>query len=61
MTSISEKNKNRKPYAAPKLKVIDLAADEVLAIGCKLDTTGQAAYGNFNRCRLPRRCSNLGS
>jgi|GEM_PF-554075 len=59
---IEKDKKNRRPYTPPKLKVIDLSADEVLAIGCKLDTTGQAAFGNsFNRCLFPRRCYNTGS
>jgi len=27
--------KGKKPYQKPELKVIDLAAEEVLAVGCK--------------------------
>ena len=62
MPSDKEK-KTRRPYAAPRLKVIELVADEVLAIGCKLSTSGQTAFGNtsFHQCLLPRRCYNPGS
>ncbi|MEM7349307.1 MAG: hypothetical protein AAF657_00780 [Acidobacteriota bacterium] len=28
---------HRKPYEKPHLRTIDLAAEEVLAVGCKLD------------------------
>jgi hypothetical protein len=31
--------KMKKPYQKPEIQVIDLAADEVLAIGCKTPTT----------------------
>ncbi len=59
----NEKKKTRRPYEAPRLRVIELVADEVLAIGCKLSTSGQTAFGNttFNQCLLPRRCYNPGS
>ncbi|NOY68088.1 MAG: hypothetical protein GXP53_01140 [Deltaproteobacteria bacterium] len=60
---MDEKNKKKLPYERPRLKVIELVADEVLAIGCKLAGVGQAAFGNaaFNQCTLPRRCYNPGS
>ena len=31
------------PYEKPKLRVIDLAAEEILGIGCKTSTTGGQA------------------
>lgn len=62
MPSNNDKN-TRRPYEAPRLKVIELVADEVLAIGCKLSGSGQTAFGNtiYNQCLLPRRCYNPGS
>ncbi len=58
-----EKEKNKAPYIPPEMEVIDLSAEEVLAVGCKLSTSGQTAFGNttFNRCTVPRRCYNPGS
>ncbi len=29
--------KSRQPYEKPRFRTIDLAAEEVLAVGCKLD------------------------
>jgi len=38
---MSENRKKKKqPYEKPDIKVIELVADEVLAIGCKNTTTG---------------------
>lgn len=45
----------RKPYEAPRLDVIDLAADEVLVVGCK---TGIAISSqNGTMCVNPASCS----
>ena len=37
---LHKKEKNKLPYEKPRLRTIELAADEVLAIGCKI----QAGY-----------------
>lgn len=62
-TMTEKNNKDKRPYERPKLRVIDLVADEVLAIGCKLSGGGQTAYGNttYNWCTLPNRCYNPAS
>lgn len=36
---------DRKPYSTPKLRVVTLAAREVLAIGCKTSSSGPS-FGN---------------
>ncbi len=55
----AKKNKKKLPYKRPQLKVIELVADEVLAIGCKSSATG-AAFG-YAGCVIYRRCYNSGS
>ena len=53
-----KQNKNKKDYQKPEIQVIDLAADEVLAIGCKTTTSvGYSAITCFN----PSQCSGPGS
>jgi hypothetical protein len=37
------KREKRRPYEKPKLRVIELAAEEVLGIGCKIG--GEGASG----------------
>ena len=54
-------NQKRKAYEKPNIRVIELAADEVLAAGCKMSTTGISNYGNSSRCTLPATCYNPGS
>ena len=41
--SIEEKI-NKEPYAKPRLRVINIEADQVLGVGCKLESGG-AAFG----------------
>jgi len=51
---------HKKPYGKPRLRTIDLAAEEVLAVGCKI----QNVRGFANpapHCRVPRRCFAHGS
>jgi hypothetical protein len=51
--------KDKKPYEAPVLRVINTTSDEVLGIGCKLEIAGSAVgvpascVGNF--------CAEVGS
>jgi len=49
----------RQPYEKPGLKTIELAADEVLAIGCKTQSSGKASLGIS--CTLPVPCYQPGS
>ena len=37
MNHRNEKGKEKLPYEKPEIKVIELAAEEVLGIGCKID------------------------
>lgn len=46
------------PYQKPRLRVIDLAAEEVLVVGCK--TVSKAAPLNPAACNT-NNCSSLGS
>jgi hypothetical protein len=38
--------KTKRPYERPKLRIIDLAAEEVLAVGCKVSDGGIAFGGS---------------
>ena len=55
-----QKSGKREAYRKPVLVTIDLAAEEVLAVGCKapsvngMNNTGSA-------CRSPKRCLENGS
>jgi hypothetical protein len=49
----------KKPYEKPTLHVIDLAADEVLGIGCKSSRGGKAA--GYTGCGLANGCAKTGS
>jgi len=41
----SEQKKKKRKYEKPKLRTIDLAVQEVLGVGCKLETGGPMAVG----------------
>lgn len=43
MTSEQDRERTKLPYERPKLRIIELAAEEVLAIGCKLTSGGWAS------------------
>lgn len=46
----------RKPYEPPRLYTVPLAAEEVLAVGCKMSTPRTGPYQNVcltNRCAGP--------
>ena len=47
-------------YAKPKLRIIELAAEEVLAVGCKMIGGAPAAGGNPN-CGISNNCVTDGS
>ena len=52
----------KKPYEKPVLRVIELAAEEVLAVGCKTKPPGPRAFGNPTpACIVPRTCFGQGS
>ena len=63
---MSEKNKQKKrPYDKPDVKIIELVADEVLAVGCKTNVSGSGGKGQpaivpFS-CVAPSACYSLGS
>jgi len=60
MTTEDNRKKAKQAYNKPKLRTIELAADEVLAIGCKVKFTRGFANPP-KRCRIPRRCFRRGS
>ncbi len=49
----------KQPYEKPRLRAIELAAEEILAIGCK-STAGTAPGSNNPPCMI-RHCSGKGS
>jgi hypothetical protein len=53
------KVKKTYPYEKPKLTIIELAAEEVLAVGCKT-ASGGSAVGGGPTCMF-RHCAGLGS
>jgi hypothetical protein len=46
-------------YEKPELLVIELKAEEVLAVGCK--TVGQTAFGGRPTCGFAQGCNRRGS
>lgn len=63
---MSENNEQKKrPYEKPAIRIIELVADEVLAVGCKTNTSGSGGKGQppippFS-CVAPSACYSLGS
>ncbi len=53
------KRKRRARYQKPKLRVIDLAAEEVLGIGCK--TSSANGGGPLGATRTANNCLQIGS
>ncbi len=49
--------KQRQPYEKPKVKRIGLVAEEVLSVGCKLDT----GAGPFGATCMAVPCNQVGS
>jgi hypothetical protein len=54
-----EKEAGKKPYEKPRLRIIELAAEEVLAIGCK-SAGASSGVGGGPTC-LTRMCAGTGS
>ena len=54
-----EKEKGKRHYEKPLLRVIELAAEEVLAVGCKLASSG-SAVGYPTNC-IGSGCAGSGS
>ena len=59
MESKKKINDSVRAYEKPKLRIIELAADEVLAVGCK--TQGRTASGSVAPPCWIRLCSAKGS
>ena len=58
---MNKKNKKpKKTYQKPELQTIDLAADEVMAIGCKTNTSPGSTPGGAT-CVLGTPCGGPGS
>ena len=51
----------RKPYAKPRIRIIELAADEVLSVGCKNGASALRPSGALDPCGLSNHCAALGS
>ena len=49
----------KKPYQKPRLRIIELAAEETLAVGCKT-AIGGMAVGGLPPC-LTNGCAGVGS
>jgi hypothetical protein len=50
---------SKEPYEKPELVVIELKAEEVLAVGCK--TTGRTGVGPWPACGRLQGCNRQGS
>ena len=62
MTDSDEAKKEKRPYEKPVLRIIELAAEEVLAVGCKTQQVGTSGFGNGKAiCTFPRQCYGPGS
>ena len=62
METKQKNQKTKKPYQKPRLRVIDLVAEEVLAVSCKLASGGIRNFGNSGpQCKAPRVCYQVGS
>ena len=62
--SLDKTTTTRKTYEKPLVRVIELNADEVLAVGCKTNGTATKALGNnfpIGTCYIPRKCLAVGS
>lgn len=59
MNNEHDEKKKKLGYEKPRLRAIDLAAEEVLAIGCKT-TTGFASNGTTPPCMV-QNCAKNGS
>ncbi len=60
MDKIDDKNKCKTAYKKPKLRVIELAAEEVLVAGCKTAASPPAPF-NPAACDVATFCAAPGS
>ena len=51
----------KEPYEKPDVTIIELAADQVLAVGCKADYGRRGPSPIFFGCIMVNRCFNEGS
>jgi hypothetical protein len=58
---MAREEEKKKSYEKPKLRTIELSADEVLAVGCKVAKGIRGFSNGFNSCALPRTCYGNGS
>lgn len=56
MKSEQDKEQTKQPYEKPKLRTIELVAEEVLGIGCKM-AGGGPNYGLSTNCGLSMTCA----
>lgn len=61
MDTDKTKDKIKRTYKKPRLRIIELAAEEVLAVGCKMTAGGSPAIGNAINCHAPNFCANKGT
>ena len=62
MSDTPARKRRKQPYEKPVLRVIDLAAEEVLAVGCKTQRAGTKGFNNMKAvCIFPRQCYGPGS
>lgn len=61
MKSEQKQKKTRQPYEKPRLRTIELAAEEVLAVGCKTVSVGNPDVGIPSPCGIANHCSEVGS
>ncbi len=57
---MDEKAKPRRPYVKPRIRVIELVAEEVLTLGCKNSQGASAKLGN-PECGIYEKCAGTGS
>ncbi len=55
-----KREEGKREYIKPKLRIIELVAEEVLAVGCKTPS-GYSAPLNPGSCIMPRSCYAVGS
>jgi hypothetical protein len=56
MKSDEKKQKKKQPYEKPRLRTIELAAEEVLATGCKTLSSGPTNFGGQPFCGISSSC-----
>jgi hypothetical protein len=59
--SMTKEEKKKQTYEKPTLRTIQLNADEVLAVGCKVAKGIRGFSNGLNSCAFPRTCYGNGS